>query len=325
MMTRLPKKPSLADGENDMSHHWGYVAVLLSAFLFGIGTTVNKILLQSMSPLLIAAVTYVVGGLFLGGWNLLHESAKLPSRLRLPERRKTRFVWKDLVLVSLVILFGAVLAPSLYLVGLNNTTAVSAALLGNTETLFTVGIAFIFLSERGRAKDYAAMALLIIGAVMLTTNMSFQQLSSLGRFLGNFFVVAGCLFWGIDNNVSRLLSVKRSLLQIGSLKEALGGGVLLAVTAFAGLVVIPSLVSAVYLVVVGVFSVGLSLLLFLFSLQEIGAMRTGVIFSTSSLFGAVSAFLILQEDVSMIQILAGLLMLFAIYVLSIPAKEKRPA
>jgi len=46
-----------------------------------------------------------------------------------------------------------------------------------------------------------------------------------------------------------------------------------------------------------------------------------VIFSTSSLFGAVSAFVILQESISVIQILAGLLMLFAIYLLSVPPKE----
>lgn len=43
----------------------------------------------------------------------------------------------------------------------------------------------------------------------------------------------------------------------------------------------------------------------------------------SSLFGAVSAFLILRESISVLQILAGILMLFAIYVLSIPAKKER--
>ena len=317
----MPKKPSLAGEETEVSHHWGYIAVLFSAFLFGIGTTLYKILLGSMSPLFIAAVTYLAGGVVLGGSILVREGAKVPQLLRLPTRKKAGFVWRDIVLVLLVILFGSALAPTLYLVGLNNTTAVNAALLGNTETLFTIGIAFVFLGERGKAKDYAAIALLIIGAVTLTTNLSFQQLGTTGTFFGNLLVVSGSLFWGIDNNLSRLLSVKRSLLQIGSLKGVLGGGLLLAIASLVGLQPIPSAVSIAYLVIVGILSVGLSLLLFLFSLQEIGAMRTGVIFSTSSLFGAVSAFLILQEAISVIQILAGLLMLFAIYLLSVPAKE----
>jgi drug/metabolite transporter (DMT)-like permease len=66
----------------------------------------------------------------------------------------------------------------------------------------------------------------------------------------------------------------------------------------------------------------MSLLLFTFSLQEIGAMRTGVIFSTSSLFGAVSALFALHESISLAQALAGLVMLLAIYLLSIPSRKR---
>jgi drug/metabolite transporter (DMT)-like permease len=304
-----------------MSHHWGYVAVVFSAFLFGIGTTINKILLDSMSPLLIAAITYLVGGFVLGGSSLLPENAKLASLLKLPPRTKAKFVERDLALLLLMTLFGAVLAPSIYLLGLSNTTAVNAALLGNTETLFTVGIALIFLGERGTRKDYAAMVLLIVAAVVLTTNLNFSGFDTLGSFFGNLLVVVGCLFWGIDNNLSRLLSVNRSLLQIGSVKGVLGGGLLLATATLLGLRVVATAVSTAYLLIVGIFSVGLSLLLFLFSLQEIGAMRTGGIFSTGSLFGAVSAFLILREPISFVQILAGLMMMFAIYVLSIPPRK----
>ena len=122
--------------------------------------------------------------------------------------------------------------------------------------------------------------------------------------------------------MSRLLSVKRNLLQLGSLKGIIGGGLMLGLASLYGLRVIPSTVSISLVIVVGFFSVGLSLLLFLFSLQEIGAMRTGVIFSTSSFFGAVSAFLVLREPISAIQVLAGLLMLSAIYLLSMPAKNQ---
>jgi len=318
----LPKKPSLADGKIDMSHHWGYVAVVFSALLFGIGITLYKMLLGSASPLVIAAVTYLAGGLFLACAGLLPGSAKVVSWLKLPTSTKTRFARRDIVTLILIVLFGAVLAPSVYLSGLNQTTAVNAALLGNTETLFTIGIAFIFLGERGRMKDYAAMALLVIGAVILTTNLNFGQLDTLGAVFGNLLVVAGSFFWGIDNNLSRVLAVRRGLLQIGSMKEILGGALLLVITWFSGLGVVVSAVSIAYLAIVGIFSAGLSLLLFLFSLQEIGAMRTGVIFSMSSLFGAVSAFLILREPISVLQILAGMLMLFAIYVLSIPAKKQ---
>ena len=221
----------------------------------------------------------------------------------------------------LVVLFGGVLAPSLNLIGLNSTTAVSTALLGNTETLFTIAIALVFLGERGRPKDYAAMALLIIGAVVLTTNLNLQQVLSTGTLLGNVLVVLAALCWGIDNNLSRALSVKRSLLQVGSLKGIIGGGLLFAVISLYGVRIVLNTFAISWLLILGVFSVGLSLLFFLFSLQQIGAMRTGVIFSTGSLFGAVTAFFVLREPISPVQALAGCLMLIAIYALSIPKKQ----
>jgi drug/metabolite transporter (DMT)-like permease len=307
--------------DRGMSHHWGYVAALCSALLFGVSTTVNKILLESVSPLTIASLTYVIGGIFLGTVNFLPKKASLVTRFKLPSSAAREPTWKDGMLLLLVALFGGVLAPSLNLIGLNNTTAVSTALLGNTETLFTIAIAFVFLGERGRSKDYAAMTLLIIGAVILTTNLNFHQLLSTGTFLGNVLVVLAAFCWGIDNNLSQVLSVKRSLLQVGSLKGIIGGGSLFAVVSLYGIQIVLSTFAISWLLILGVFSVGLSLLFFLFSLQQIGAMRTGVIFSTASLFGAVTAFFVLREPISLVQALAGCLMLIAIYVLAIPKRQ----
>ena len=304
-----------------MSHHWGYVAILCAALLFGISITANKILLESISPLIIASITYIVAGTFLGAISFLPQKTKLTSFLKLPGNTRSKPTWKDGVLLLSIALFGGVLAPSLNLIGLNQTTAVSAALLGNTETLFTIAIAFFFLGERGRPRDYAAMGLLIMGAVILTTNLNFQQIGSQGTLIGNVLVVLAAFFWGIDNNLSRPLTVRGSLLHVGSLKSIIGGGLLFAIASLYDFHFIPSTFAISWLLILGVFSVGLSLLLFLFALQQIGAMRTGVIFSTGSLFGAVFAFFVLHEPISLVQVLAGCLMLFAIYVLSIPKKQ----
>jgi drug/metabolite transporter (DMT)-like permease len=70
-----------------------------------------------------------------------------------------------------------------------------------------------------------------------------------------------------------------------------------------------------FIIAVGVFSIGLSILFFMLGLREIGSLRTGVIYSTSSLFGAFFAFVVLSEEFSVIQILAGLLMILGVYVL----------
>jgi drug/metabolite transporter (DMT)-like permease len=80
----VAQKTIVADGRQQgrrqgMSHHWGYVAILCSAILFGVSTTVDKMLLESVSPLMIASVTYIVAGLFLGTLNFLPGKASLAS------------------------------------------------------------------------------------------------------------------------------------------------------------------------------------------------------------------------------------------------------
>jgi DME family drug/metabolite transporter len=64
------------------------------------------------------------------------------------------------------------------------------------------------------------------------------------------------------------------------------------------------------------------ILFFLFALRKIGSMRTGVIFSLSSLFGAALAFVVLREAFTPIQFAAGLIMLLGIYVLYRCGKRK---
>ncbi|MEK6838912.1 MAG: DMT family transporter, partial [Candidatus Thermoplasmatota archaeon] len=99
----------------------GYAAILLGAFLFGMWATAGKFVLRDVPPLTVAwfgqAVSAVTFAPFL--W-----------RLRLSSRE-----WR---LTLLAATFGGLLAPSLYFTGLNLTTPVNAALLSNTEGLFTV-------------------------------------------------------------------------------------------------------------------------------------------------------------------------------------------
>jgi drug/metabolite transporter (DMT)-like permease len=199
--------------------------------------------------------------------------------------------------------------------GLNETTAINSSLLLNTESLFTVLIAFAFLKERGAKKNYFGILLLVVGVVLLTTNGEFQRLTLTTQISGNLLIVGACLFWGIDNNLSKFLSKKRDIVMVTGLKCFAGGSVLLAMSLLLRVSFDVPLVSMPYLLSVGAFSIAFSILLFLFALREIGSMRTGVIFSTSSLFGAVFAFVVLREPFSLIQFLAGLMMLLGVYIL----------
>lgn len=305
-----------------MTHHWGYVGAITSAILFGMAATLNKIVLENIHPLIVAGLIYFIAGIVLFCVRLSPLQNLVLSVMKTPTKTETVIAKRDFGVLALVTLSGAVIAPFLFLYGLNETSAVNATLLSNTEALFTVSIAFLFLKERGASKDYIGILLLILGAIFVTTNAEFQKLTLTREVLGNALIVGACLFWGMDNNLSKLLSKKRDLVLITALKCFIGGGALLLLSVSLKLNFQIPLFSIPYLFSVGAFSIGFSILFFLFALREIGSMKTGVIFSTSSLFGAAFAFIILKETLSLIQLIAGLTMLFGVYV--IYQKGKQP-
>jgi len=298
-----------------MTHHWGYVGAISSALLFGVSSTLNKIALENVHPLVIAGLIYFVGGVLLFGIHLSPLHKKLLSLFETPTETETTISKKDYKTLTFVILFGSVLAPIMLLYGLNETTAINASLLLNTESFFTVLIALTFFKERGTRKDYLAILLLIVGVVFLTTRGEFSKVTLSTEATGNLLIVGACLSWGIDNNLSKFLSKKRDIVKVTGIKCTIGGAALLLTSLLLGVNLSIPLVSIPYILSAGAFSIAFSILLFLFSLREIGSMRTGIVFSVSSLFGALFAFIVLREALSPVQLIAGAVMLFGVYIL----------
>ncbi len=299
-----------------MTHHWGYVGAIASAILFGVSSTLNKIALENVNPLIIAGMIYFVGGVILFIVHLSPLHRKILSLFETPTETETKISRKDYRVLAFVILCGSIIAPLMLLHGLKETTAINTSLLLNTEPLFTVLIAFAFLKERGAKKDYLSILLLLIGVVFITTSGEFQSLTLTTEITGNLLIVGACLFWGMDNNLSRFLSKKRDIVMVTGLKCFIGGAVLLVMSLLLGVSFSIPPVSIPYILSVGAFSIAFSILLFLFALREIGSMRTGVVFSTSSVFGTVFAFFVLREALTLIQLLAMLAMLLGVYILS---------
>jgi len=298
-----------------MTHHWGYVGAITAALLFGLSSAFNKLVLGFVHPMLVAGLIYATAGFVLLIVRVSPLNQRILALLETPTQTETGITKKDLHILSLMIISGAVIAPILYLFGLQLTTAVNTSLLLNTEALFTVLIAYLFLKERATKKDYAGMTIIFVGIIVLTmSNDIFTLIPTIG-VLGNILIIGACLFWGIDNTISRFISVKKDLVLITALKCLLGGLLILLTSQLLRIPFNVHLLAIPYLLTVGAFSIGFSLLFFLFSLREIGAMQTGIIFSTSALFGALFAFLVLNEPFTVIQIIAGSAMLSGIYLL----------
>ena len=151
------------------------------------------------------------------------------------------------------------------------------------------------------------MACLVVGAILL----SWSGTPTFAALVGPLVIVAACIAWGLDNNLTRKVSLADPL-QIVELKGLVAGPVNLAIALMAGASLPrPTLVS--YAVVVGFFGYGVSLALFVVALRSLGAARTGAYFSTAPFFGAAVAVIALAEPVTLRLIAAGTFMAFGVW------------
>lgn len=271
----------------------GYGAALGSAFLVGLFTVLNKwILVEAVPALTAGAWTYFAAGI-----------ALLPWAIRAGGLRFSR-PW----IAALWLLAGSVLGPALYFLGLALTSGIQGVLLINLEAVFTAVLAFALFRERLTALGLWASAAILAGATWLSWPSHGGALS-VGTSLGNLLIGLGYLAWGAENNLGRVLGEEVPAVTLVCIKALVAGFVMGGLAVAFGQPlrvawhVVPGIVAS------GALSLGLSLALFYVAMRHIGAGRTGLISSTSVLWGVVGSVALLGESLTGRVVGGGLLML----------------
>jgi drug/metabolite transporter (DMT)-like permease len=314
-------------GEEERGASWRGAAMALgAAALFGLSTPVAKLLLTDIDPLLLAAVLYLGCGI---GLALFRFARRLLRPGFVAEAGPTRADWPWLLGA---IFFGGVLGPILLLTGLSLTAAATTSLLLNLESVFTALLAWFVFRESVDRRIAFGMAAIALGALVLSWQGSGAAMAGAGGLsrglLGPLAISGACLAWALDNNLTRRVSLLDPTL-IAALKglvagvvnlglalvlvPRLGGQVsmashgsgALAVMGFSGEILIASLV--------GMLSYGVSLVLFVLALRDIGAARTGAYYASAPFIGAILAVGALGEPVTAQLLVAGALMLVGLW------------
>jgi hypothetical protein len=123
---------------------------------------------------------------------------------------------------------------------------------------------------------------------------------------GSALIVAACVSWGIDNNLTRKLS-SADPVQIAMLKGLVAGTVNLALALAQG-AALPSTGTTLAAGVVGFFGYGVSLALFVLGLRYLGTARTGAYFALAPFIGAMLSVKLLDEPLTVRLVVAGGLM-----------------
>jgi len=273
----------------------GVGAALLAAALFGAGTPLAKALMGSVSPWMMAGLLYLGSGL---GLALLRVIRRAPS---------VRFEVGEWPWLAGAVLAGGVVGPVLLMFGLSGMPASGASLLLNAEGVFTALLAWFAFKENFDRRIALGMGAIVAGAVVL----SWPGEARFGELWPALAVLGACLAWGLDNNLTRKVSLADAT-WVAMVKGLAAGTVnlCLALTLGASLPPIGTLAGTA---VLGFFAYGISLTLFVIALRHLGTARTGAYFSVAPFFGALLAVLGLGEPVTPALLIAAGLMALGVW------------
>lgn len=279
----------------------GYLFAVLAAIMFGSVSTVAKPLVSTVNPLLLSSLIYLIAAATL---------TPLAKRQPFPTTRK------NYLLILAISICGAAIAPSLFFIGLTHASASDAALITNGEVFFSVLLAMMFFKERLGQLGYVAMVLVLVGMIIVTTDLNFSDFTLQQIHYQDMLLILAMLFWGIDNNLSRILAQKIHVAKIAQIKSVIGGSILFGIAVFGfGVPINISISQILPIMILGIVGFAISIYFFLQSLKRINTVRTVLIFSTSSVFGLIAASIFLQEQISWYQIMAAGIMIFGIYLM----------
>jgi drug/metabolite transporter (DMT)-like permease len=287
-------------GQGHISMKQGIACALAAAALFGASTPFAKCLVGDMPPLMLAGLLYLGSGCGLAILLVLRRLFAGEGRV-IAWPARTDWGW-----LAGAILCGGILGPVLLMIGLATSGAVAASLLLNFESVLTAMIAWFVFRENFDRRIASGMALIVAGAVALSWAPETGGIAH-----GSLLIIAACAFWAIDNNLTRKVSASDAVVVAG-LKGLVAGGVSLACALWLGQR-LPPLDIAIAAAGLGFASYGVSLVLFVLALRQLGAARTGAYFAVAPFFGAVLALVILQEPATLRLAVAGALMATGVY------------
>jgi drug/metabolite transporter (DMT)-like permease len=272
----------------------GAAFTLGAAALFGASAPLAKLLLARSGPLLLAAFLYLGAALALYSIKTIGSLSGASHEARLQ-----RGDWWPLIGT---VTLGGMLGPFLMLFGLQRISALAASLLLNFEAPFTAALAvWLFHEHLGRRGAYAVLAI-VAGAMLL----AWQPGTFRADWIGAIAVIAACVCWGFDNNLTQLVSI-RDPAAIALVKALGAGGCMLTLAIAAGSAVPPFRIVGGALLL-GAVSYGCSLYLAVRAMRELGAARETAYFATAPFIGAALSMAVFEQLPRLVELIAAALM-----------------
>lgn len=268
---------------------------LLSGILFGIATPVSKVMLADFNSFQLAGLLYIGAGIAFLPFLLRNRKLEISS-LRKSQKKLS---------VLGIILFGGILGPLLLMLGLQHASAMSVSIWLNMELVATALLGIILFKDHLDSYGWTGVVFTVVAGIIIT----FQEPAS--GMISALFITLACICWGLDNHLTAIVDGV-SPQTITLIKGFVGGTTNLVIGLFlsGGEMSLASLPLAL---LIGVFSYGVSIALYVTSAQNLGATRSQILFSTAPFWGILGAYIFLSEPLNFNILIASVFLALGIY------------
>jgi len=288
---------------------YGYYLIILAAAASALLHVVSKPLLENsetmveINPIVMAFLIYFICGIFF-------------TPLVKNTHSVSKFGRKDWIFM-LLIGTAEVSALITYFYGLTTSTAVNASLFSNSEIIFALVIAMLVFRERLHIKECIPFTMIIIGMMVIPVgNDLYQNNFALEQLVtGDLLIILSGFLYAIDITLCKYVGDRFNAKKIIQITSFICAAVAISLIAVFQIPMDVDLMQLPSIFVLSILGTGMSTLFFLIGMKIIGAMRTVLLYSTTSVFGVVFSGLILAETVTVVDVFSLALVLTGIFFL----------
>lgn len=289
-----------------------YLLLVVAALFWGGNAVAGKFLAGSLPPVTISFIRLTIGFLFMS-----------PVIIKLFKREMAVFRENFKLLLFLAVT-GVIGFNLLIYWAVHYTSAINATLLNSTSPLFIFLLSALLLGEKMEFKYWVSMVLSFIGVLFVITQGSYDRLMALQFNIGDLIMVLAVILWALYSIFIRRISGKMSSLAIFGFTLTIGFVVMILPVAIE-LTIVPvgalSISDWSALIYIGIFPSICSFLLWNRAVALIGPSKASISLNLIPVFGSIAAFLVLDEVITVPQIIGGCLVFIGVFITSFTKKK----
>lgn len=301
------------------SAKFGYGMIITAALFAALLHVIGKPLLGQtghdfdIHPVILAAIIFIINGIFFSG--LTKKSTPIKN------------IGRKNIILMIIIGITEVSALMVFFFGLKESNAVNASVFSNSEILFSMVIALIVFRERLRLSEIVPFSMILCGMTALPigydlylNGMHFSDL-----VLGDLLILSSGLLYAIDINICKYVSDRFDAKRITQITSFSAGIFAIFLAIIFQIPFEVHLEQIPPIALIGIIGTGLSTLFFFVGLRLLGAMRTILLYSTTSIFGVIFSIMLLGESATFIDFSAISITLLGIFLLRNRLAEEHDA